>query len=264
MQVHALFLFEFIAQKVNDPQVEILAAQEGVAIGGQHLKLMFAIDLGDLDDGHVKGAAAEIIDHDPGVAALFIHAIGQRCRGRLVDDAPHLKPGDAARVLGRLALRIVKIGRHGDHGLLDLLAQIVLGRLLHLHQDPRGDLGRRHLLALDLHPGVAVVGLDDLVRHELDIFLHRVFLETAADQALDGVQGVVRVGHGLPLGGLADQDLIAVRIGNDGRGGPRALAVLDYLRLPAFEHRDTGIGRAEVYSDHLCHLSSPQCLHVGG
>ena len=96
---------------------------------------------------------------------LLVEAVGQRGRGRLVDDALDVEAGDAAGVLGRLALRVVEVGRHGDHRLGDRLAEIVLGGLLHLLQHPRRDLRRRHLLAAHLDPGVAVVGLDDLVGH---------------------------------------------------------------------------------------------------
>ena len=72
------------------------------------------------------------------------------------------------------------------------LAEVVFGRLLHLHQHARRNLGRRHLLAVRLDPGVAVVGLDDRVRHHVNVALHDVVVETAADQALDREQGVRR------------------------------------------------------------------------
>ena len=71
---------------------------------------------------------------------LLVEAVGERGRGRLVDDAQHLEAGDLAGVLGRLALGVVEIGGHGDDRLLDLLAEIGFGGLLHLLQDEGGDL----------------------------------------------------------------------------------------------------------------------------
>ena len=138
--------------------VEVLATEEGVAIGRQHFELALAIDFGDLDDRDVEGAATQVIHGDLAIAAGLVHAIGQRRRRRLVDDALDVQARDAAGVLGGLALRIVEVGRHRDDGFGHRLAEIVLGGLLHLHQHARGDLRRRHLLALHLDPGVAVVG----------------------------------------------------------------------------------------------------------
>ena len=78
-----------------------------------------------------------------------------------------LRPGDLAGVLGRLALGVVEVRRHGDDGPLDLLAQVVLGRLLEVLEDHRGDLRRRVLLAADVDLDQVVRPADDLVGHEL-------------------------------------------------------------------------------------------------
>ena len=53
---------------VDDALVEVFTAEEGVAVGGQHFELLLAIDVGDLDDRDVEGAAAEVIDGDLAVA----------------------------------------------------------------------------------------------------------------------------------------------------------------------------------------------------
>ena len=58
---------------------------------------------------------------------------------------------------------------------------------------------------LHLDPGVAVGAGDDLVGdHLLVLGDHRV-VDAAADQPLDGEEGVLGVGDGLALGGLADE-----------------------------------------------------------
>ena len=253
VQVYALGALELVAEKVDDPQVKILPAQESVPVGGQHLKLAFAIHLGDLDDGHIEGAAAQVINGDAGVPLLLVHAIRQRRRRRLVDDALHLQPGDLAGVLGGLTLGIVEIGRHGDDRRGHRLPQVVLRRLLHLHQHPRGDLRRGHFLALDLHPGVGVVRLDDLVRHHVYVFLHHAIVVAPPDQPLDGEQGVSRIGDGLALGGLAHQHLIVIGKRDDGRGGAAPFAVFYDPALAAFQHRHAGIRRAKIYADYLAH-----------
>ena len=108
-------------------------------------------------------------------------------------------------------------------------------------------------LPLHFDPGVAVVGLDDLVRHHVDVLLHDVVLELAADQALDREQGVVRIGDGLALGGLADQHFVVLGERDDRRRGAVAFAVLDHARLAAFHDRDARVGRAEVDADDFAH-----------
>src|SRR5579872_1973666 len=47
--------------------------------------------------------------------------------------------------------------------------------------------------------------LDDRVGHQALVLADDRIVEAAADQALDGVQCIGRVGHRLTLGGLADQ-----------------------------------------------------------
>ena len=110
----------------------------------------------------------------------LVETVGERGRGRLVDDAQHFEAGDLAGVLGGLTLRVVEIGGNGDDGLLDLLAEMGFRGLLHLLQDESGDLRGRIGLAVGLDPGIAVGGLDDLVGDELLVLLdHRVVIAAA-------------------------------------------------------------------------------------
>ena len=229
-EIDALLFLEFANDVVDDALVEVFAAQEGVAVGGEHFKLLFAIDISDFDDGDVEGAAAQVIHGNAAVALfLLVQAKGQRGRRRLVDDALDFQPGDAACVLGGLALAVVEVGGHGDDGFRHRLAQVVLRRLFHLAQDFGADLLRREFLAAHFHPGIAVVGLDDLVGHQMDVFLHLFFVELAANQALDGVNGVFRIGDGLALGCRAHEDFAIVLVGHDGRRGARAFGVFNHL-----------------------------------
>src|SRR5690606_28605494 len=103
---------------VNDALVEVFTAQEGITVGGQHFELLLAIDVGDFNDGDVKGTAAQVVNHDLAVALFgFIHAKGQRSRCRLVDDALDIQTGNAARILGSLTLAVIKVSGYGDHSL---------------------------------------------------------------------------------------------------------------------------------------------------
>src|SRR5918999_849735 len=254
-QIHPLLFFELIGNIVNDALIEVFTPQEGIPIGGEHLELLLAIDPGDLDDRDSKGPPTEIIDRDLGIPPLLVHAIGQGRRGRLIDDTFDLKPGNAAGVFSGLTLRVVKVSRDSNDRLRHLLAQIILGRLFHLHQYPRRDLGWGHLLAFDIYPGIAIIRPHDLIGHHPDVAPHDIIVVLTPDQPLDCEQGIIRVRYRLPLGRLSYQDLFVIGEGHDRGGRARTFAVFDYLRLSTFQDGHTGIGSTEIYTDYLFHLS---------
>ena len=183
----------------------------------------------------------------------LVETVGERGRGRLVDDAQHFKAGDLAGVLGGLTLRVVEIGGNGDDGLIDLLAEMGFRGLFHLLQDESGDLRGRIGLAVGLDPGIAVGRLDDLVGDELLVlFDHRIVI-AAADQALDRKEGPLGIGHRLALGGLADEALAVIAEGDDRRGRPHALGVFDDFRCLAIHYGDARIRGAEIDPNDLSH-----------
>ena len=121
-QVDALVLLELGQQPIDDALVEVVAAEVRVTVGGLDLEDAVA----QLEDRDVERAAAQVVDGDL-LVLLLVQAVGQGRRGGLVDDALDVEPGDAAGVLGRLALRVVEVGRDGDDRLGDLLARVRLG-----------------------------------------------------------------------------------------------------------------------------------------
>ena len=223
-QVDMLPAAEFLHQIIGYAGVEIVAAQPVVARRGQHFD-HFVVDV---QNGHVEGAAAQIVHHDTLRAAL-VHAVGQSRGGRLVDDAQHVQPGDAARVLGGLPLPVAEIGRNGDHRVRDGLAQIGFRVLLELLQDHGGNLLRRIVLAVDLYP---------VVRAHLP---------------LDGKNGAGSVSHGLPLGRRAYDTLPVFGKGHHGRRGSSAFRVGDHNGFAVFHRRNAGIRSAQINTDQSAH-----------
>ena len=94
------------------------------------------------EHGDVEGAAAQIVDGE-GAVLLLLQAVGERRRGRLVDQAQHLEAGQARGVLGGLALGVVEVRGHGDDRAADV-AKLVLGLLLEDPQDLGADLDGGH------------------------------------------------------------------------------------------------------------------------
>ena len=246
-QVDALVALELRREPVDDRLVEVVAAEVVVTRGRLDLEHAVA----DLEHRHVERAAAEVEDEDR-LVGLLVEPVGQRGGGRLVDDALDVEAGDAAGVLGRLALVVVEVGRDGDDRRVDGLAQVGLGVGLELLQDHRGDLRRRVLLAAGLDARVAAGAGDDRVGDDRLLLAHLGLL--AAHEALDREDGVGGVGDRLALGDGADEALAALREGDDGRGGAPALGVLDDRRLAALEDGHARVRGAEVDADGLCHV----------
>ncbi|GIX66395.1 NAD-specific glutamate dehydrogenase [Babesia caballi] len=208
-QVDPLLLLELGNQVLQDPLVKVLAAQRRVPVG--------RLDLEDasqyLQDRDVKGAATQVVDRD-GLAVVLLQPEGQRRRRRLVDDPQHVQPRDLPRVLGRLALRVVEVGRHRDHRLGHLSSQMRLRRFPHLREHARADLAGRVLLALRLDPRVAVGRPHDFVRQRLLLLLGHFVVKAPPDEPLGREHRVLRVRHCLSLRDHAHQALPVVGEGH--------------------------------------------------
>jgi hypothetical protein len=110
-----VLLLEALHEPVDDPRVDVLAAEERVA--GRRDDLEDAVRA-DLEDRDVERAAAEVVDGDD-LLDVLAEPVGERGRGGLVDDADDVEPGDLARVLGRLPLVVVEVRGDGDDRLAD-------------------------------------------------------------------------------------------------------------------------------------------------
>ena len=93
---------------------------------------------------------------------------------------------------------------------------------------------------------------DDLVRHEVEIFLHFRVGEFAADEALHRVERILRIRDRLALGCRADQYFIVLER-DDGRRGAIAFRVFNHARRIAFHDRDARVRRTEVDTDNFTH-----------
>src|SRR5207249_419038 len=123
----------------HDRMVEVVAAEVGVAVGTQDLEHAVA----DRQDRAVERAAAQVVDGD-GAGLAAVQAVSQGGGRRLVDDAEHVQAGDPAGVAGGLPLRVVEVGRDGDHRL-----GRIAGPATDFPQDQGGQLLRRVLAAGD-------------------------------------------------------------------------------------------------------------------
>ena len=249
-KVDAGVRFELRHDPVHDLVVPVVAAEVRVAVG----RLDFKDAVADFEGRNVEGAAAEVIDRDFFVL-LFVEAVGEGGCSRLVDDAQDFEAGNLAGVLRRVALRVVEIGWDGDDRLGDFFTELGFRVGFEFGQDHRADFRRaeRLLLAVDVEfdVGIAVGRLDQFVGDAFVLIFE--FVELAPHEALDREDGVGRVGHGLALGGLADEAFAVLGESDDGRRGARALTVFQHNGFSAFHHGHAGVGCAEVDTEDFAH-----------
>src|SRR6266849_6529724 len=121
--------------------IDVVSAQVGVAIGGENLEDIAISRGAKLKNRNIEGAAAKIVDGNL-AALLFVQAVGEGCRSGLIDKAKNFQTGDFAGVFGGLALGIIEIGRHSDHGAIDGFAEIGFGPIFQFTQNESGNLRR--------------------------------------------------------------------------------------------------------------------------
>ena len=91
-RVVAVRVQEGLGHALGDGHVEVVAAEERVARGREHLEHV----AGQVEQRAVERAAAEVVDGDALLRGAS-QAVRERRRRRLVDDAQDVEPGDAAR-----------------------------------------------------------------------------------------------------------------------------------------------------------------------
>ena len=254
-QIGAGVLAELIDDVVDEALVEVFAAQERIAVRGEHFELLVAVDVRDINDRNIERAAAQVIHGNLAIGrATLVHAEGKRRGSRFIDDALDVKARNAAGILRRLTLAVVEVGRHRNDGFRNRLAEVILSGLLHLAKHFSRNLLRSELLAGNLNPRIAIVRTDNAERRKLQILLDFRIVETTTDQTLHGEERVLRIRDGLTLCGSADENLTVFHVRNDRRRCAGAFTVLDDLDVIAFHDGDRGVRRTKVYTDDLCHV----------
>src|SRR3546814_16221827 len=89
-EIDALGLLEILREEFQQLGVEILAAQEGVAVGRLHLEHAVA----DLEDRDIESAADKVVDRDR-IVLVLVEPVGESGRGRPVARSEGLGLGEA-------------------------------------------------------------------------------------------------------------------------------------------------------------------------
>jgi len=157
---------------------------------------------------------------------------------------------------------LIKVGWDRDDRLLDLLAEMGLGGLLHLLQDDSENLRGRILLAVRLDQGVTVGGTHDLIGDQPLVLLDHHVVVASADHPLEGEEGPFRIGDRLTLGRLANELFAVVGEGDNRRCGAHAFRVLDDLGGRTVHDRDPRIGGSQVNPNDPAHERSAEMFRT--
>ena len=137
---------------LGDGAVNIVSAERGVAGGRKHLEAVCArthlLARNNVENRHIKGAAAEVIDTDPLNTPLgaerLTDAVGERGGGRFIHNAHRLQSRKTRRIAGCLSLSVIEIGGHGDNRTPHRHPEVGLGDRTQFTQNLRSNFVRRN------------------------------------------------------------------------------------------------------------------------
>lgn len=244
--VFARLVLELFDAEVDEPVVEVFAAEVRVAIRGL-----------DLDDAlvhgqqrYIEGATTKIENEHIFLVLEFLRQpVSKGSSIRLTDDSERLQVGNRRGVNRSLALRVVEVRRHRDHCFRDLVDNIVwifvkesLSCLLQLLQNEGGYLLSLivlvFVLELDFDHGLLAGAWLHGEGPVLEIVGEGRIIVLHANESLRPIDGVLGIAMRLVDGGLPDE--LAVLSERDlRRRGRLAVLVVNDLDFVISPHADT-------------------------
>ena len=253
-QVLAELALELRAEVLHHAVIEVLTAQVRITRSGLHLENAVL----NRQQRHIEGTATQIENQNVLLTALLVQTVSDSGRSGLVDDTHHVQSSNHSSVLRSLTLGVVEVGRHRNHSVLHLLAQIRLRNLLHLRQHHRRNLlGRERLsLALVLHFNHRLAIRTRLQRERpvLHVALHRRIIELTADQTLRVEHRVRGVHRHLVLRSITDQTL-RIRERHVGRRRTLTLVVGNNLHLVVLPNTHTRVCGTQIDTNRFTSIS---------
>ena len=242
--IEAVLNEERVGHPIGDRVVDVVAAEERIARGGEDLEDVAV----QIEQRRVERAAAEVVDGDPLLGPLA-EPVRERCGGRLVQDAKDLEPRDAPCDLRGRALQLVEVGRDGDDRPLDALAERGLGELARPLETNAPISGSVYSLPRATTsgpcPGPSFISNAKRLRAFSSSGLFHVRPRRRFTLAIVFFASIAAP----RLGGVADED-VAVRVeADDARKEPPPLLVGQDVHPPVPDARDDGVRCAEVDSD---------------
>ena len=234
-----------LQDSIEQRAIHVIAPEARVAIRGQH----FEDPVIEFQQRNIKGSPAQVVDRDARFRFHLVKPISQSGRRGLVHDSFHGESSELAGSLGRVALRVVKIGRHRDDGAMNSPADTSLRVCFELFQDNGGNLFRRKFAGSDLDTKRLAGLACQAIRHRA--ILRRHFFAAQSDEPFDRIDGRVRPKHTHARSGGAHDRLARLGEMNDRRRQARPFRPRDQDREARVHHADERVGRAQVNADDI-------------
>ena len=183
---------ELLHHPVDDALVPIVTTEVRVTMCALYLEHTIT----NFKNAHVECSATKVEHQHCFVFASLVETISKCGCSWFVNNSQHFKAGNLSGFFCCSALSIVKICRHGNHGLRNGVAQICFGIALQLHECARADFLWRVLLAVNV-----------------------VALPVFAHVALHAAEGAIWVRNCLTFGHFANQHFAGFRKRHDRWGG---------------------------------------------
>ncbi len=198
----------------------------GVTVGRLNLKDTIT----ELQDRYVERTTTKVVHGNLFVGTALFEPVRQRCSRRLVYDALYFQAGNLTGVFGRVALRVVEVGRHGNDRFGYFVAQKRFGVSLQLAENHGADFFRAVLFVAHLYL-YTVAALHDFVTHQLQVALDFFVVKVAADEPFYFINSVFAVGNLLAARYLPDQAFTVLIHSYDRWRRARTFTVSDNFRL---------------------------------
>src|SRR4030095_13199428 len=159
--------------------------------------LYFEHTLAQLEYGYIESTATKVKHSNVMVFATFVQSVGQCCSGRLIYDAAHGQTSNFSGFLCGLALSVIEICRHGNHGLFYFLAQVIFSDLLHFLKNHGADFLGGIQSSVYVNSYRIIVTFDHFITPVADLFSHLIM--ATAHETFYTHNRIMRICNSLPL-----------------------------------------------------------------
>ena len=207
--------------------VEVVTTKVCITIGTDYAKYPISY----FQHGNVKRATTKVEDSNF-LLAFTLKTVGQCSRSWLIDNSHDFKTRNLPSVFRGLSLRVVKVCRHRNDCLVNLMAKVAFCRLLERPQDRGGYFWRREFLIANLHLDIIFRSADNVIRHNFFFTCHLIV--TTSHKSLNRINCSRWVRHCLPPCDITNECFTFIVEGHNARSEAVALFICDDLRFLSF------------------------------